>query len=66
MKLENLTALVCKKLRKGCSAEEIADILEEDPDTICGICSIAEAYAPDYDTEKVWEICQKSLTDHVL
>ena len=44
----------CKKLQKGCSVEEIAEMLEEDIETIRVICEIAKAYAPEYDMEKVW------------
>lgn len=43
-------SLVCKKLRKGKSVEVIADEMEE----IRSICAAAEAFAPDYDEESVF------------
>ena len=49
-----IVAKVCQKLQKGCSVEEIAEMLEEDIETIRVICEIAKAYAPEYDMEKVW------------
>ena len=56
-----LTALVCKKLKRGCSIEEIAEILEEDIETIRPICEVARAYAPDYEIEKIWSAyCKQS------
>ena len=44
---------VCKKLQKGCSVEETAEMLEEDTETIREIYEIAKAYAPEYDAEKI-------------
>ena len=44
---------VCKKLLKGCSVEETAEMLEEDTETIREIYEIAKAYAPEYDIEKI-------------
>ena len=56
-----LTALVCKKLKRGCSIEEIAEILEEDIETIRPIGEVARAYAPDYEIEKIWSAyCKQS------
>ena len=49
-----LVSLVCKKLVKGCSVEEIADMLEEKTELIQRICDVAEQYAPEYDVEAVW------------
>jgi hypothetical protein len=48
-----LIKMVCRKLRKGKSVELIADELEEDEARIKAICDAAEAFAPDYDEEKV-------------
>ena len=45
--------LVCRKLRKGKSAEEIASDLEEDEIRIRIICNQAQNYAPNYDEEEV-------------
>ena len=51
---QNKIELICKKLRKGRTAEEIADILEEDPNEIEPICQLAAPFAPEYDPEKVF------------
>ena len=45
--------LVCKKLRKGKSWEEIADELEEDAALIRSICELASSFAPEYDSKMV-------------
>ena len=50
---QKLVSQVCKKLAKGSSAEEIADIFEENIETIQTICDIAVQYAPDYDINKI-------------
>ena len=50
-----LVSLVCRKLRKGCSAGEIADALEEDIREIERICRAAQMFAPEYDEQKVYE-----------
>jgi len=47
---------VCKKLAKAKSPEEISDELEEDFKTIASICDVAKLYAPDYDTEKIYQM----------
>ncbi len=51
-----LVSMVCRKLRKGKSAEAIADELEEDMDKISCLCEVAKNFAPDYNEEKVWGI----------
>ena len=50
---KKLIIQVCKKLQKGCSVEETAEMLEEDTETIQEIYEIAKAYAPEYDAEKI-------------
>ena len=52
--LNKLIELCCRKLHRGKTAEQIAEELEEDPDTIDRIVSAAERFAPDYDAEKVF------------
>ena len=49
----NRISLICKKLRRGKSVEEIADEMEEGLESIKAICTIASKYAPDYDSEKI-------------
>ena len=56
---KKLIELVCKKLEKNYSIEEIADILDEDIISIQNIVQVAKKYAPKYDTSKIlkelWE-----------
>ena len=49
----HLITQVCRKLRKGKIAEQIADELEEDALRVKIICDVAEEFAPEYDEEKV-------------
>jgi len=51
--MQKLVSLVCKKLAKGNSAEEIADMLEEETEVIQNISDIAAQYAPNYDIDKI-------------
>lgn len=53
--LQTLIGLVCKKMAKNNSVEEIADMLEETPGTIQRICDVAVKYAPEYDVERIYE-----------
>lgn len=50
---KKLIEIICKKIRKGISPEQIAEILEEDLTVIQDIYEAAMPYAPDYDSEKV-------------
>ena len=50
---ETLVSQICKKLAKGNTAEEIAEILEEEPDEIKKICEAADKYAPEYDKNSI-------------
>lgn len=50
-----LIRLVIKKLQKGNSVEETADMLEEEPENIRKIYEIAATMAPDYDVEKIYQ-----------
>lgn len=50
---------VIKKLQKGNSVEETADMLEEEPENIRKIYEIAATMAPDYDVEKIYKKLQK-------
>ena len=49
----HLVQTVCKKLMKGKTPEVIAEELEEDIDTVKGICEVAKRYAPEYQQEKI-------------
>lgn len=46
---------VIKKLQKGNSVEETADMLEEEPENIRKIYEIAATMAPDYDVKKIYQ-----------
>ena len=59
-KMYQLVELVCKKIVKGLSVSEIADVLEEDEDTIQRISDAAEEFAPDFDVDKIMEKLQRS------
>lgn len=52
--LKWLVEFVVKKLKKGLTMKEIAEILEEKPREIREICEIASKYAPDYDVDKIF------------
>ena len=52
-------SLVCKKLLKGQSVEQIADALEETVESIAKICEVANKFAPDYDVEKICRALQE-------
>ena len=57
--LGQLIMLVCKKVRKGYDALEIADMLEEDAGVVQRIYDIAMKYAPEYDVGKIVEKLMK-------
>ena len=48
-----LIQLICKKLEKNVAVSEIADMLEEDVETIQEISNVASKYAPEYDIDKI-------------
>ena len=52
---KHLVSLVCKKIAKNKSVEQIADELEEDVSKIQKIYDIAKEFAPNYDVEKIIE-----------
>ncbi len=51
----NRFLLVCKKLAKGKTAVEIAEMLEEPEDAIQTLCEKAAAYAPEFDEKRIRE-----------
>lgn len=51
---KKLVSLVCKKMAKGYTVDEIADMLEEEPSVIQTIYDIAKPYQPDYDIEQIY------------
>ena len=49
----HLVKQICKKIQKGYSVSNIADMLEEDESTIQRIYDIAVHHAPDYNAEEI-------------
>ena len=49
---KKLIELICKKMKKNCSAEEIADLLEEDKEKVEAIYNTVLDFAPDYNIEE--------------
>lgn len=61
--LRAVIRMTCRKMRKGLSAQEITEDLEEDEAFIFSIYQIAQEFAPEYDEEKILEIyMQKKLS----
>ena len=58
-KVEDRIDLICKKLIKGKSVEQIADDLEDTVENITRICEVANGFAPDYDIVKIRMELQK-------
>lgn len=50
-----MVSLICKKLSKGKSVNQIADDLEEDVSKIKEIYDVAKDFAPEYDVKKILE-----------
>lgn len=50
---KKLVSQVCKKIQKGYSVKEIADMLEENTEVIQSIYEIAQQYKPNYDIEQI-------------
>ena len=61
-KLEGKIELIIKKYKKGCTAEETADMLEEPPSQIRQIYDAIGQCAPDYNVEKIY----KRLSDQTV
>ena len=58
-KIEGKIEQTIKKIKKGFSVEETADMLEKPIDTIQRIYDIAASMEPDYDIEKIYKELQK-------
>ena len=52
---QKLISLVCKKLAKGKTPDEIADALEEPKEHIEQICAVARKFAPEYETDRIYD-----------
>ena len=47
--------LILAKMQKNYTSEQIADILEMDPNFVKAICQIAVPMSPNYDLDKIYE-----------
>ncbi|MBQ7066705.1 MAG: hypothetical protein IJN92_07770 [Lachnospiraceae bacterium] len=54
----NLISLICKKLKKDKSIEQIAEELEEEISVIEPICKVASDFAPEYDVHEIYQALQ--------
>ena len=53
-----LISLICKKLKKDKSIEQIAEELEEEISVIEPICKVASDLAPEYDVHEIYQALQ--------
>ena len=54
-----LIRLVCRKLRKGMTLQEICEDLEETEDVLGPICEVAAMFSPEYAETQIWEELQR-------
>ena len=47
--------LILAKMQKNYTPEQIADILEMDPNFVKAVCQIAVPMSPNYDLDKIYE-----------
>ncbi len=59
--LREIIGIVCKKLAKGRSVEQIADESEQELERISRICHIAEKYAPAFDQDMIYREMTQSI-----
>ena len=52
---KKLIGLIGKKIKKGCSVEKIADMLEEEEAVIREIYDTAIEFGPEYDADKIMQ-----------
>jgi len=52
--LLKLISLICRKIKKGKTPEAIAEELDEDPEEVKRIYDTAISFAPDFDSEKIF------------
>lgn len=61
--LLKLLSLICRKLKKGKSLEQIADELDEDISEIQPLYEMCLPFAPDYDAERIYEVWKADADD---
>ncbi len=54
-KIQKTLELICKKLRRGKTLEQIAEEMETELESIRPIFQAAEEFAPEYDAEKIYQ-----------
>lgn len=52
---KKLIEQICKKIKKGCSVEKIADLLEEEEAVVQEIYDTAIEFGPEYDADKIMQ-----------
>lgn len=57
-----LVTQTVKKLKKGNTAEETAEMLEESVETIQMIYDVADEFAPEYDVESIGKKCRQNIS----
>ena len=57
-----LVTQTVKKLKKGNTAEETAEMLEESVETIQMIYDVADEFAPEYDVESISKKCRQNIS----
>lgn len=62
-KAEQLISLICRKLKKGKTMEQIAEDLDEDISVIRPYYKAALPYAPDFDSKKVFQSLYPKVED---
>ena len=50
----NLITMICRKLKKGKTPEQIADDLDEEYSKVERICNAAKQCGPEYDSDEVY------------
>ncbi|MDO5425182.1 MAG: Rpn family recombination-promoting nuclease/putative transposase [Eubacteriales bacterium] len=60
---KKLIQQICKKMQKGKTPEQIADILEEELGTILPLYEAAEKCAPEYDLDEIYDLVRPKDED---
>ena len=55
-KIRAFIQLILAKMQKNYTPEQIADILEMDPNFVKAVCQIAVPMSPNYDLDKIYEM----------
>jgi len=61
--MNKLISQVVKKVKKGQSLEQIADVLEENPETLRPIYEAVVSAAPDYDADMIYDQLKNNINN---